>query len=341
MKRFILNLVLLHETPIPQPASPEGSSDAGSPAVDPGVAELTADLFGEEAQPGTPEPTPQGAEPVPGQPGAPPRSAESQQRPTAPQEKKFNVRGQSYTAAELAQRPDLLEALAQSAEQLPNLTKRHQEILDQLAAKALGQGGPQQAPAGQQPAQAPQFSQAEIRAAYDPLVANAVKQGYIEEEFALVYPNAAAQMLFNVDLMYDARAAVQGIANVLTTGRREVDTQQQRGQVFSVLDQVAGSDPFYAPMKEGATKNEFLRYLIEEVNPTLDKMTPEFVARQWVAFRHEEIRRNAATQAEASRDKRTRDRKLAVGVGGGSGPKAPLPAEGFDAELESLGIEMK
>lgn len=295
-----------------------------------------------EAPPATPEPseaagegqeTEQPAEEAQQQ-GKPEASAA--QAPTKPAEpRRYTIRGKKYTAAE-AEAAGLLEDLVQSAEQLPHLTRKHQELLEQIAQRQMQPPGqPQQAPPGTQPGSAGigSLTPQQVTAALAPVVKSAVDQGWIDPDLAEYFPTFAAQAVLHRDLIYDVRAAVADIQ----AWRRGMETQtatgNYRSQFESSLDNVAAQGDIYEPLKDAETRSGFEKYLSELAPDPARALDPEFLARQWVAYNHEAIKESLIQGRQAAKAQRDRKRGLAAG-------EASSGRQGAEASEDFVGSDL-
>src|SRR5262249_30132551 len=143
--------------------------------------------------------------------------------------------------------------------------------------------------------------QAQIRAQFAGPVQEAVKAGYVESDFAELYPDFASQAMMHVYMLNDARRAIAELQKELgeMTGKSRASEGRQR--LDAKLDDLATSGlngigaEVFSPLKEATEREGFFNFLLE-LNPPIEKLTPEFLGKQWIAFKHEALL-TAASQA--------------------------------------------
>lgn len=205
-----------------------------------------------------PAAAPEGSVPV-AVPSPPP------QVPVAP-EPRFTYNGKQYTVAELAQQGLLTEAL-QKASQFD----------------ARQQSEPQQP---QQPQRPPTMQ--EMQDAYGPAIRQAVDQGFLEEDVVNLYPATVTSMVHMRAQVDQIMQAVIGMAQWVNGQRQQSTMQTVERQIDDALNQAAGRGQVFAALNQEAERQKFRAYL-RELNPIIDQITPDFVARQWLASKTEEL----------------------------------------------------
>lgn len=240
--------------------------------------------------------------------------------PTAvkPEPQKIKIRGKEYTFQEVLENEVLQQALLQTYEQFPTLQKKYIEMLEQQRQQE------QTPPQPQQPID-PRAHQAQLVAHYAPQINEAVKNGWIEEDFAQLYPNAVAQMLWHRDQMYDLNRRFGSFSELHTGQTRKAEANGHKTQLTATLDTLAGSGDFFKPLLDAEKRQGFLDFLIESGNPLVTQLTPDYLKRQWVAFNHETVLTAAQATAERERIERQNQRLRAGSDGKGSRP-TPAPA---------------
>jgi hypothetical protein len=302
-------------------AAPTGGAPSPSPSAESHLDTLVSDAPRSEPTPDQPVDPPAAAPaptPVPVEPVA------SAAVPSAPVQK-YKYRGREYTAEELVKQ-GLLEDVLTSAEQLPHLQKKHLETLEKLTQ--------QQQPPAQPQAEQPSITQAQIRAHYQSHIAEAVKQGYIEPDFADLYPDAVSQMLWHRDQLYQVKGQLAELAQGFSGTTRKSEAQTSMTGVQTNLDALAGQDAIYAPLKDSTEREGFLTWLTKEIDPPVKLMTPEWLGRQWMAYKSEAFL-GVTRQANDAQKRADEDaRRRAAGDGRGSRPAAP--ATTTPTHLDSL-----
>lgn len=241
----------------------------------------------------------------------------------------YRIGDKDYTVQEL-------QAAMTSAQQLPHLQKKYVDLLEQ-AKQSPGQQGQQQ-PQGQQPGMAPQAILAQIRAKYDPIVQQGVKDGVIEQDFATLFPGMAAQML-----MY--RDGFQQLAGQVAQQNQQFQMRQQQEQSTSIVNDIgrsinalAQSGEAFAPLKDQTQVAAFFQYLWD-LNPQMNQVSnPDFLARQWIAYNKDQFLQNAQIKQQQAIQSNQRRLAMADAVSGtrGSGvqpPPQPTPLEEMTADF--------
>jgi hypothetical protein len=90
----------------------------------------------------------------------------------------------------------------------------------------------------------------------------------------------------------------------------------------------------FAPLKDARERAGFLDFMIEMGDPPVSRLTPDYLARMWIAFKHDTILTAAQTATERDRIQRETDRRRAAGDGKGSRP-TPAPVQA-PSMLDSL-----
>jgi len=293
------------------PAAPSTpSAPAAAPAPSDHLSQLTA-----EALPGgerEPSPAPPGPAPEP-QPAPSPEPA-----PTP----KIKIRGVEYALDAVLKNTELSAALLQTYEQFPALQRKYVELLENLRQQSQQ---PQRPP---EPPMDPRVQQAHLLAQMAPEIGNVVRQGFIEEDFAQLYPNVIAQMLAHRNALYDIVRRFDSFEQTHQGQTRQAEATTHRTNLDANLDSLAGKGELFAPLKNPTERQAFLEHLVQDVNPTVDRITPEWLARQWIAFKHETIVTAAQATAERDRLERETARRRAASDGKGSRPTpVPAPAE--------------
>jgi hypothetical protein len=244
---------------------------------------------------------------------------------TEPPAPRYKYRGQEYTREQLEQ---LLPAILTTAEQFPHLQEKYQGALEQ------------QLQLQQQP---PALAQPEIRMRYAGEVHRAVKDGYIESDFAELYPDFAAQAMMHRDLLYNMHRTVQALQQEVGgyTGRQRAE--EGRSKLDTALDGLAthglnglGQEVF-APLQQPAEREGFFQFLLQ-LNPTVDKLTPEFLGRQWIAYKGDALLTAANAAAAAQQAQRGQAIRQAQGGGRSARPAAPpvQPKSHLDSLMEDV-----
>lgn len=222
----------------------------------------------------------------------------------------YKYRGQEYTREQLEQ---ILPAVLTTAEQLPHLQDKYQGVLEEQL---------------RQREQPPALAQPEVRMRYAGELNRAVKDGYLESDLAELYPDFASQAMLHRDLLYDTRRALIALQQEVGgyTGRQRAE--EGRAKLDTALDGLAthglnglGTEIF-AALKEPTEREGFFGFLLQS-NPTVDKLTPEFLGRQYLAYKGDVLLTAANAAAMVARDQRGQAIRQAQGVGRSARPVTP------------------
>lgn len=311
------------------------NATAEAPETDAGTqnfAELIGDLI-PEAPPSTTEATETVAEePVVSADAASTegQEAEPQPQPTVPEPKppvELTYGGKKFTPEQIAKDVDLLKSVLTTAEQFPNLQRKYVETLEKM--RQAEQAPP---PPPAQPVQ--RATPEDIRHNVAPIVTAAVKDGYIEESFVEVFPNAAAQMAFYANRVDQGVQLVTNLLQRLGSIEHQSVSERVVGSLNSTLDEMAKSDEIFEPLATPEVRSSFIGYL-RELNPMADQVTRDFLDRQYLAFHSKAIyEARRAEKAKAEAELKTK-RGRATGAGQGARPGVP-PAKETDPQALTM-----
>jgi hypothetical protein len=323
-----------------------GATETGSASVDAGVAELTNDFYGSDepstgadegagGESGEQGEQAQAEQPAPAKPPAQPRRAERVAAP-APAEQKIKYRGREYTLAELAAKPEVVEAMAQSAEQLPHLQQKYLDALERQ----------RNAPSAHQPAQAAQgqpgaISPQRILQEFLPEAQAMEAAGFFDPGFVETQPLLAAQLTGYRKVLENVAAGVAQYQSDRAQGQQFQQVSQIAQSLDRGLDSLPAIGPQFEAIKNPEVRAAFRDYLINVVNPESSKITgekgQEFLARQFFAFQYEAINNANQQQAAAVQNSRNIARSRAAGEAGSARPAA-VAEDPWLKELDSFGV---
>lgn len=236
--------------------------------------------------------------------------------------RKYKVKGEELSLAEIAKR-GMLEAIITSADQLPALTRKHQELLERVADKAV-----EKQPEKQPEAAPVQIPQAQIREHFMPMLKAAVEAGYIEPDFAEAYPDMSTGLMYYRTAMQEMN---EKLAQVITWIGAEVKLRNARQVKFSLdsaIDAVAAKsegdkgDKIFAGLKNPEIREAFTNWLRTDVDPKVGSLTPENIERFWLAFNANDLL-NFTKEAAAKVETPPVSRRKAMGDGSPSRPGVP------------------
>lgn len=290
--------------------------------VDAGLDELTDDALGPrtdavaesntvadepeasaEPEQISPAPTTQ-ASTTAAQPQAQADAAQPQPTPAAP-EATIEIDGRTYTQSQLRQ--TLL--------QFPHLQKLWADAKPKLDAIEREQAQRQQPPI--QPAQVLQ----NIRASFDGEVQKAVSEGFVEEEFALLYPNLSASMMLIRDSQRAANQMIQDMSGKIAWYERQNEVQGVRSEIDNNMLTLSTQHPALAPLATAEGREEFFQFLIHtNADTRLVRTDPDYLVAQYVAHKKNDYLNGVGKQqadTQAAIDTRAAAKRRAQG--------APLP----------------
>jgi len=266
-------------------------------SVTSGIDDLVSDALGTEpsapveAAPAEPAATTP-AEPAVSTPAEPAPQAAVASEPNAPASEptpSYRIGTREYTAQEI-------QAALTTASQFPNLQNKYVEMLEQMKR----QPAPQQAQQATQPQVAPAQQMAAIRAKYDPVVEQAVKDGLIERDFASLFPGMAAQMLMYRDGFVQLANQQAGVTSQLQASRQQAQSNGLMQEIGQSINNLAQSGEAFAPLKDPGKVQDFFKY-IWDLNPQVGQLRqPDFFARQWAAFNYTESLKTQQNNAVAA-----------------------------------------
>lgn len=297
--------------------------------IDPGLEELTTDVLGppteaqaDPSEAGTAEPTETQPEPLEASAEAP--TLPPVEAPPAPPQT-YEIDGQRYTLEEL-------RALRTTAQQLPALQQKLLQERQEREAAARATAPPQVTP---------QAMRAAIRANFDTGVKEAVTQGFIEEDFATLYPDLAANMIMYRDVITMMSKTVQGMREEINEYRGNSEKQGRYNQVVSELENnlvaMSTTHPFYQGLQSPADRIAFSQYLWK-MDLKIDQVRdPQVLSDMYVAYKRRSVlapadkaKADATVKAAAAAARRN-----AKGDVGSSRPAA-APTEQVDPSLAAL-----
>ena len=247
--------------------------------------------------------------------------------------RKIKVRGQELTIEELAQRPDLLDALATTAEKYPELQAKHQQTLERLADRALAKPEPEKAKELTPEQRWFNYQQETLQTLdqWKPFAERVleflVKAGKIEADA----PEAYKEMLLST--IADSCAKNYRICSLEDTVAQlkewvhcEVKIRDVRSNEYrlqSAIDAVAakaddenhGDVRLYKPLKSKETRAEFVKWLKEEIDPKVGAIDPEIMDRFWKAYIVTSATDLLKSDKDDSREASPTDRRQARGEG--------------------------
>lgn len=272
-------------------------------ASDSALGELTSEFLGPEQE--TAQPTQEATAQEPA------KATEAQPEAVPAPAPRVNIDGKEYDQ-------EALKAALTTASQFGHLQQKYTQLLERSRTE----------PTKAEPAQPEKGIPADqIVAHYAPQVKETVAQGFIEEDFAALYPSVAANMVMYRDVITGLTRVANVVAEKLSTQDRSQFEQGVISELKQSFTQLASQGDLYKPLSEPKVQEAFFLHLLE-MNPQIEVLrSPGFLERQWKAFNIDTILSRPAAQASApaaakpaSNVKRA---NFARGEGTGARPAAP------------------
>lgn len=226
----------------------------------------------------------------------------------------YKVKDKEYDLDTLV-KEGLLDDLITQASQQAHFQRLYEEQR-QLNELALKQQQQFQQQYQQQRPQQPPMSVEQLKAQVAPHIARAVQEGFLEDDFVEMYPNAAASQM----LVYNDYAQIKQVVMGMYQHFMRTAAQQQyetaRSNFTAACNSLANKHDVYKPLADQGEQEEFFKFLAERVNPEVNAINDEFLARQYLGYKQESILETVRDGKTKSRKKKKKKRKLAAGEGG-------------------------
>lgn len=176
--------------------------------------------------------------------------------------------------------------LETTAKQLPTLQKKYLETLEKQTTTPTATTAKPPAPAAP-----PVITQAQIRQAFMPMLQKVVELGYIEADFAEAYPDVGVGLMFFRSTIEEMDRKLGLVVDWI---KAEID-KREAVSVESLIDKsidavLALNEPTSEKLKKSEIRAEFVAWLKNDVDPKIDKITPENMGKFWFAYNSDELR---------------------------------------------------
>jgi arsenate reductase-like glutaredoxin family protein len=245
----------------------------------------------------------------------------------------FKYKDKEYTYEDFLKDPDLRTKLITAANQqshyqdLYGQQKTQFEALqNQINVLMQSQQAAMRPQTEQRPQPRPGLTPEQIGFAYKDATNEFVKQGWIDEDFAELYPSTVASMVFLRDLVLGRLGNTEtAVETVLASRAGEIQQNQQMSRwdrMNQIFDGLASEGGIFEPLKNPQNREEFLTAVGQSLNPEVDLLLsdPSIMRRLWIAQNHEAM--IAAAQAAQQRAAIDAEKKRRLAVGEGSGARA-------------------
>jgi hypothetical protein len=225
-----------------------------------------------------------------------------------PEAKKYKVRGREYTLEEL-EKEGLLGDIVTQSEQVAHYQELYHGLKQQVEGRQP-QGAPQVQPQPQQ------LRPDQVRAAMQPLINQAVQAGFIDQDFAEDFPNAAATQMYVYSDYMQLKQLVAGMYQYFMQENQQKIYNTVRNNFDTFCDHLSSRHPVYTNLKTPEEKERFFDYLRTKVNPEAGAINEEFLGQVYLAFQQNQILPAMQQGVQQRTSKKKKQRKLAAGEGG-------------------------
>ncbi len=146
------------------------------------------------------------------------------------------------------------------------------------------------------------------------------KPGFINPDFAELYPETVASQMYENDLNAKARAKVDWLLSVLGQAQAQAVQQNVGARITNALDALQAQGGYYELLKEPKVREDFVGHILN-LDLKADQLTPEILGGQFVAFNKDfllEAARQANEQEQKARAQAVRQAQ------GGTASSRPL-----------------
>ncbi len=260
--------------------------------------------------------------------------AEKREAKTVAKAKTYKIGDRDLTIEQMIEN-GLIDDLVTTRNQFPVIQRKYQDLLEKSASDLVRTDKPA-APAGSQ------ITPEQITQAYAPIVAERVRLGFLEPDFAEAYPIMAAQLAWHSDMIFEARQIAHALRDWVGSQVQIRNAVAVKSNLDASIDAVAAKhDPknpatkIFEALAHKEIRDGFVQWLRKEVNPEIDKINPENIERLYMAYNADallELTKGAEQEETTSRKRR------AASDGTGSrvvSPSAPKEKSLLDRLTES------
>ena len=124
---------------------------------------------------------------------------------------------------------------------------------------------------------------------YRPKIDEYVRQGWIEEDRAALYPMDVAMQIHLFEVGGQLQQGVQQTQQFTEAEQTRQAHESAQQQLNSAMDEVASRGEVFNSLSDPKIRNDFQTFLVEEVNPRVSQINSDFLAKQFYAFSHQTI----------------------------------------------------
>lgn len=167
----------------------------------------------------------------------------------------------------------------------PSQDDLQRTVLERLNAQLQRMEQPPQEAAPQ----APEMTPDALVQYYAPRVQQYIEAGWIDEDLAALYPKHAALTVHMWDTGTQLRQGVQQTQAFTQAEEARRARESAEQQLESTISQVSSRGDIFGALEEKEVRDGFREFLISEVNPRLSQVTPDYLARQFYAYKQDLI----------------------------------------------------
>lgn len=221
----------------------------------------------------------------------------------------------------------LLDKIITTSNQFPTIQKKYQDLLESRAKPESKEETKAVVPAKREPP-----TPVQIRQIYDKVVAARVQAGYIEPDFAEAYPDLAASLVYNQDIIEDLS---EKLGHCIAWIQAEVEVRNSVKVNKMLDDAIEGvavrgdgdkGDIIFKPLRDPQRREEFKTWIIKTVDPKVGALSAENAEKWWFAFNSGEILAFAKESANKAKSP-TRQKAASDGTSTRAGGPTPTPKE--------------
>lgn len=262
--------------------------------------------------------------------------------------RKIKWNNEELTIDDLVER-GLIDSIIQSAQQLPALSRKHNELLEKVAGVNLEKSAAPAAPTQREQPPAPVLTPNDIVKVYAGMAKDNADKGWVEPDLIEAYPLLMANLMWRADQIdtlttkfNDLIVCVSRMFNYLKAQEDAVQSQKEQVAVRSTIDQAVDAvakkeGKLYKALSNETVRKDFIAWVIGDVNPDLAKVNAEFMDDMWMAFNAEALREFAKAEEEEEDPPPRRRRASSDGNSSRDGqpPAAPVKKSMLEKLTES------
>jgi hypothetical protein len=248
---------------------------------------------------------------------------------------KVMYQGTEYEVMVTPEAAKAIEAQQMTAQQLPSLQGRYDELKEQVQGLTTLPGT-----TADQTGQ-PQFSQEEFERTMQPRITQAVESGTITEGFAKEFPAETAYGVWLFDAVREMAGTLHGVSSNIVRDERSAELDRFTQGVYGTMGEIAAENPqVFGELADQANRETFFEFVVK-ANPTVGQMSGDeaksTIEGLYAWYKKDEMSAGVvAAQAKAKAD-HDDARLRAGGAGGGGGSRSKPKSRHPDIDEVVLG----